>query len=217
MSGRRYWLFTVVEVAAVVVLALNAMDLGSDAWPALRNEAYPWRTPKELGVQYLLLVVLFMWLAARSRTILRTLRRLPVPRAPLWVLCAVAVVEIIHVAFHVEIYPFSHVGMFSFVEPAPTPEWWTDGWHVTDDRGGRQTFSYFRLGDPWLAEPFSLDGRTSWIFFEHRGHPVVKQRLAEELTEIGWRGPPQHERWRVRMADGRVLEIWDPRQQAKRP
>jgi hypothetical protein len=214
MSGRRYWLWTAVEVVAVVILGLNAMDLASDAWPALRNEAYPWRTLEELGTQYILLAFFFMWLAARIPTIVRAVRSLPVPRAPLAVLGVVAVIEMVHVAYHVEVFPFSHVGMFSFVEPAPTPEWWTDGWHVVDEHGERHTFSYFRLGDPWLAEPFALDGRTSWIFYEHRGKRLVKKRLEEELAKVGITGPPVHERWLVRMADGRVVEIWDPRQAA---
>src|SRR5690606_31972015 len=126
----------------------------------------------------------------------------------------VVAIQTVHVAFHVEVFPFSHVGMFSFVEPAPTPEWWTDGWHVADEKGERRTFSYFRLGDPILADPFSLDGRTSWIFFEHRGCPVVNDRLAEELSGVGLKGPPVHERRLVRMADGEVIETWDPRTQS---
>jgi hypothetical protein len=217
MSGRRYWLWVLAEILVGMALIINAMDLGADSWPTLRNEAYPMRSTEAWRWQFLLLALFGMWLAARAPTVIRALRRTPVPRTPLTVLSVVVAVQLVHVAFHVEVFPFSHVGMFSFVEPAPTPEWWSDGWHVRDERGERQPFSYFRLGDPWLASPVALDGRTSWIFFEHRGGAVVRERLARELAEVGLVGPPVHERWLVRMSDGQVLEIWDPQRQASTP
>ena len=81
------------------------------------------------------------------------------------------------------------------------------------DDGEVEPFSYFRLGDPWLAEPVSLDARTAWICWEHRGKDRVKAELEARLHEAGYTSGPVWRRAEIRLRDGAVLQHFDPKQQ----
>lgn len=212
-ARQRHWAWSVAELLVLLPLVVNALDLGSDAYPTLRNEAYPLRAPQDERDQHYFLALLFVYVAARAPAAYRKLAATPIPRKPLIVLTTLGVIELGHVAFHVEVYPFSHVGMFSFVEPAPTETWWTDAYFVEAADGEVEPFSYFRLGDPWLAEPVSLDARTAWICWEHRGKERVKAELEARLHEAGYTSGPMWRRAEVRLRDGAVLQHFDPKRQ----
>lgn len=207
----RHWAWSVAELLILVPLLVNALDLGSDAYPKLRNEAYPLRAPRDERNQYFYLALLFIYAVARAPAAYRKLAATPIPRKPLVVLTTLGLIELGHVFFHVEVFPFSHVGMFSFVEPAPTETWWTDAHFIETPDGQVEAFSYFRLGDPWLAEPVSLDARTAWICWEHRGKDRVNAFLEEELREAGYSSGPIRRRAQVRLRDGEVLQHYDPK------
>lgn len=209
---QRHWVWSVAELLILIPLLVNALDLGSDAYPKLRNEAYPLRAPQDERDQYFFLALLFVYVVARAPAAYRKLAATPIPRGPLVVLTALGLIELGHVAFHVEVYPFSHVGMFSFVEPAPTETWWTDAYFIETEDGEVEPFSYFRLGDPWLAEPVSLDARTAWICWEHRGKERVMAELEARLREAGYTSGPMWRRAEIRLRDGAVLQHFDPKQ-----
>jgi len=211
--ARRHWAWSAAELLIVLPLLVHALDLGSDAYPTLRNEAYPMRAPQQDRDQRFSLALLFIYAVARAPAAYRKLAATPIPRKPLVVLTAVGLTEIGHVAGHVEVYPFSHVGMFSFVEPAPTETWWTDAYFLETADGQVEPFSYFRLGDPWLAHPVSLDARTAWICWEHRGKERVRRELEARLREAGYTSGPMWRRAEIRLRDGEVLRHFDPQRE----
>jgi hypothetical protein len=192
---------------AGVVLAINALDVTTSLIPYwIDIYQPPARSPAEWAIQLGLLAVAIVWLARVTPRIARTLRALPIPRAPLIVCGAFVAIELAHIALRYERYPFSPVAMFSDAH-TDAPDTREQPALLIQAKGGAEIFSFQREGDRVFAEYFyDLDYKGSAVLRMYRDAPRVQEIVAAALAEHDL-PPPQPVFVRYRTSDGAVLEI----------
>lgn len=194
------------EGVLVAALLLNLLDLLSSFDRELGRQVFPQRTPQELWLQLACLVPLAIWLAVRSGAIWRRLSRLPIPAVPKWIVAIVLAVELGHLGLRREIFPFSHVGMFSHLAWASEEMIVPDIYVVRHPDGRVEPVSILREGDPVFSRYMYLRRHQSWVLYCHRGADFVRDRLAAGLRAHGLPAP-QLSVIRYRTSDGTILDV----------
>lgn len=192
---------------AGVLLAVNALDVTTSLIPYWIDVYQPpARSTAEWAGQLGLLAVAIVWLARATPSIARTLRALPIPRAPLIVCGAFIAIELAHIALRYERYPFSPVAMFSDAH-SDAPAAREQPALLIQRPDGAEVFSFQREGDRAFAEYFyDLDYKGSAVLRMYRDAPRVQEIVSATLAEHGLPAP-QPVFVRYRTSDGEVLAI----------
>ena len=151
---------------AVWALVVSALDLSTSLslHGADRQIALPERPTWLLCVQLALLPVLGLCGLRAWPALRRGFDALPGTRAAKLTVALVAAVQLAHVGFRTEHYPFSAVTMFSDYVPPDSAASTTHAVFLVDGRAGPQTVSFLREGNPYFSEYLTLDYKAGWVF-----------------------------------------------------
>lgn len=197
-----------VALAAGIVLAANALDITTSLIPYTIDVAVPIppRSAAEWTVQLALFALGLIWFGRSLPRIARALRELPVPRPALIVCGAFLLIEVGHVAFRYERFPFSPVAMYSDGQ-LKTPALWDQRGFLVQDPGGVQFFSFQREGDRLFARYFDdLDYKGSAVLRMYRTEERV-HRIVERAVAARGLPPPVPVLYTYRTSDGRIVAV----------
>ena len=198
-----------IRKLAPVALLVNALDL-STSIPSAYNTEVPDRPLALLVVQLALLVPLAALARRRAPPLWAALTRAPVPPVARVVLGGVLALQLVFMAFKVERYPLTNVGMFTYrIEPFPAVTRLPD--QLVRARGEQlQVLSLRRTGDPCFTDPFWTDHQLSLLLIKHPDHPVVRRYLQGRFAEVGMELPEPRPIWVRWDAEGTHVSLQPP-------
>lgn len=176
----------------LVVLA-SALDLSTSLClhGADRQVSLPARPAWLLCVQLALLPWLGLYAARAWPALRRSWVALPVSQLGKLTIGSVLIVQLGHVCFRTEHYPFSAVTMFSdYVPTDGTPARLTHSVFLVDGEHGPRPISFLREGNPYFSEYLTIDYKTGWILGTFaQSDATSAARVASLLTRAGGKNP----------------------------
>ncbi|MEY4508305.1 MAG: hypothetical protein RLZZ450_427 [Pseudomonadota bacterium] len=176
----------------LVVLA-SALDLSTSLClhGADRQASLPERPAWLLGVQLALLPWLGLYAARPWPVLRRAFAELPISQLGKLTIGLLVAVQLGHVCFRTEHYPFSAVTMFSdYVPEDRAPVQLTHLVFIVDGEHGPRPISFLREGNPYFSEYLTIDYKTGWLLgtFGQSGARSTA-RVAGMLRRAGGRNP----------------------------
>jgi hypothetical protein len=185
VNSSRWQVFTPwIELA----LAVNLLDLTTSI-PNAYNNAPGQRGDVAMAVQLLFGIAGLFVIVRRAPAWGRWIVKIPIPHTAKMALGALLLIQLVHVVFKLERYPFTNVGMFTFQVKAwenPVPMPYLYAWPGNDTW---EVFSIRRTGDLFFHDDFFTDHQLCLAYFKYRHLNEVHDILSRKLAENGRPSP----------------------------
>lgn len=176
-----------------LVLLASALDLSTSLClhGADRQAALPARPAWLLCVQLALLPWLLLYAVRAWPKVRQSWVALPVSQLGKLAIALVVTVQVGHVCFRTEHYPFSAVSMFSdYVPEQSAPADLTRAVFLVDGERGPRPVSFLREGNPYFSEYLTIDYKTGWILGTFaQSDEASTARVASLLAHAGGKNP----------------------------
>ncbi|MDB4967829.1 MAG: hypothetical protein JWN44_3518 [Myxococcales bacterium] len=174
-----------------VVLVANAVDLSTSWLPTFFDTVELTRPSRAMTALQLTLLAPLLWSARRWpwRRLARLWADLPIPFASRAILSAIVFMQLVHVAFRMESYPFSSVAMFSNVVEIPATGSYRNNSYVICRDNQVELVRMLREANPYFARHFDWDYKAGWLLRMYKGTPAADAVMAEAARSAGIPAP----------------------------